>query len=121
MNPVDFGLLARAGSQARSFRNGDSIFREGDKAECLYVIQQGSVDIRLGNRTLDTLGAGDIFGEMALIDGAPRSAGAVATGDVTVMPVDEKQFLFLVGHTPHFALNVMRVLAARLRNMNKAL
>ena len=54
---------------------------------------------------------------MALIDRSPRSATVVAT-DTTVVPVGEKQFLFLVSRTPHFALNVMRVLAQRLRAAN---
>ena len=60
-------------------------------------------------------------GEMALIDHSPRSATAVARTDVTLVPVGEKQFLFLVSRTPHFALNVMRTLAQRLRTTNMAL
>ena len=80
-----------------------------------YVIQCGKVDIRLGNRLLGTLSDHDIFGEMALIDAAPRSATAIAATDVKLVPVGEKQFLFLVSRTPHFALNIMRVLARRLR------
>ena len=62
-----------------------------------------------------------IFGEMALVDGAPRSATAVAMTDVTLVPVSEKQFLFLVSQTPFFALKVMRVLARRLRASNKVI
>jgi CRP-like cAMP-binding protein len=58
---------------------------------------------------------------MALVDPAPRSATAVALTDVTIVPVAEKQFLFLVSRTPHFALNVMRVLARRLRATNVAI
>ena len=58
---------------------------------------------------------------MALIDSRTRSATAVAVTDVTLVPVTEKQFLFLVGHTPFFALKVMRVMAGRLRATNKAL
>jgi CRP/FNR family transcriptional regulator, cyclic AMP receptor protein len=48
---------------------------------------------------------------MALIDRSPRSATVIAATETTVVPVGEKQFLFLVSRTPHFALNVMRVLA----------
>ncbi len=121
MNAIDFTLMAQAGTEPRSYRNGDTIFREGDDADCLYVIQQGDVEIRLGNRVLGTLNRGSMFGEMALIDGSPRSATAVAASDVTLIPVNEKQFLFMVSHTPYIALNVMRVLADRLRHMNQAL
>jgi len=55
---------------------------------------------------------------MALIDASPRSATVVAVTDVKLVPVGEKQFLFLVSRTPYFALNVMRVLAQRLRRAN---
>jgi CRP/FNR family cyclic AMP-dependent transcriptional regulator len=58
---------------------------------------------------------------MALIDAAPRSATAIARTDVRIVPVGEKQFLFLMSHTPHFALNVMRTLARRLRMANTGL
>lgn len=118
---VDFSLLARAGAPSRSFKAGDVIFNEGDPASELFVIQSGRVDIRLGNRLLGTLPENSIFGEMALIDAAPRSATAIAATDVNVVPVGEKQFLFLVSQTPFFALNVMRVLARRLRTQNKSL
>ena len=118
---IDFGILAGAGAPVREFKAGDIIFNEGDAGAEFFVIQSGKVDIRLGNRTLGTLGDRDIFGEMALIDTAPRSASAVAATDVRIVPVGEKQFLFLVGQTPHFALNVMRTLARRLRAQNTAM
>lgn len=113
--PIDFGILAGAGAPVRDFGAGDVIFKEGDAAQELFVIQRGKVEIRLGNHVLATLADYDIFGEMALIDAAPRSATAVALTDVKLVPVGEKQFLFLVSRTPYFALNVMRVLARRLR------
>jgi CRP-like cAMP-binding protein len=56
---------------------------------------------------------------MALIDSEPRSATVTAITDVELVPVSEKQFLFLVSQTPYFALKVMRVLAERLRVTNK--
>lgn len=115
---VDFGLLAGAGAPVREYKAGDVIFREGDPAEELFVVKTGSVEIRLGNRVLDTLRERSIFGEMALIDHGPRSATAVAATDATLVPVGEKQFLFLVSRTPYFALNVMRVLVQRLRSSN---
>jgi CRP/FNR family cyclic AMP-dependent transcriptional regulator len=118
---IDFGILAGAGAPVREFKAGEVIFNQGDPGSEFFVIQSGKVDIRLGNRLLGTLGEHDIFGEMALIDPAPRSATAVAATDVTIVPVGEKQFLFLVSRTPHFALNVMRTLARRLRSTNTAI
>jgi CRP/FNR family transcriptional regulator, cyclic AMP receptor protein len=116
---VDFGLLAGDGIATRSAKAGEIIFKEGDDADQLFVIKSGQVRIQLGNRTLSELSANNIFGEMALIDDAPRSATAVAITDVELVPIAEKQFLFLVGQTPFFALKLMRVLAGRLRATNK--
>ena len=118
--PIDFGILAGAGAPVKEFKTGDIIFRQGDAATEFYVVQSGKVDIRLGNRLLGTVGDRDIFGEMALIDAAPRSATAVAATDVRLVAVGEKQFLFMVSQTPHFALNVMRTLARRLRASSAA-
>jgi CRP/FNR family cyclic AMP-dependent transcriptional regulator len=117
---IDFSLLAGNGIATRTAKAGEIIFNEGDKAEELFVIKSGQVGIRLGNRTLSELPANSIFGEMALIDGAPRSATAVALTDVELIPVSEKQFLFLVSQTPFFALKVMRVLARRLRAASRS-
>jgi CRP-like cAMP-binding protein len=115
---IDFGILAGAGAPSREYKAGDVIFREGDPAEELFIVKSGSIEIRLGNRLLGTLSERSIFGEMALIDRGPRSATVVAASDAVVVPVGEKQFLFLVSRTPHFALNVMRVLVQRLRTSN---
>jgi CRP/FNR family cyclic AMP-dependent transcriptional regulator len=119
--PVDFGILVGAKAPLREFKAGEVIFKEGDTAAEFFVIQRGKVDIRLGNRLLGTLGDHDIFGEMALIEAAPRSATAIAATDVKLVPVGEKQFLFLVSRTPYFALKVMRVLARRLRAQNSVM
>jgi hypothetical protein len=72
--PVDFGILAGAGAPLREFKAGEVIFKQGDAASEFFVIHSGKVDIRLGNRLLGTVSDHDIFGEMALIDAAPRSA-----------------------------------------------
>ena len=119
--PIDFRILAGAGVPVRQFKAGDVIFSEGDDAKELFVIQNGRVELRLDNRVLETLSDYNIFGEMALIDAAPRSATAVAVTDVKLVPVGEKQFLFLISHTPHFALNVLRVMARRLRASNRTI
>jgi len=120
MDDIDFGLLAGDGIATQTIKAGAVIFQEGDKADGLFIIKSGQVGIRLGNRTLAELNANSIFGEMALIDDAPRSATAVAVTDVELVPVSEKQFLFLVSQTPFFALKVMRVLARRLRATSKS-
>jgi CRP/FNR family cyclic AMP-dependent transcriptional regulator len=116
---ASFSVLTGNNMEARASKAGSAIFREGDEAHELFVIKSGQVRIQMGNRTLNELAADSIFGEMALIDGEPRSATAIAMTDVELVPVSEKQFLFLVSQTPYFALKVMRVLAQRLRATNK--
>jgi CRP-like cAMP-binding protein len=119
-NEVEFSILAGSGAPIRVFKQGEIIFREGDPATELFVIKSGRVEVTTGNRLLATLDDNGIFGEMALIDKSPRSATITAATDVELVPVNEKQFLFLVSQTPFFALKVMRVLAGRLRAANKA-
>jgi CRP-like cAMP-binding protein len=118
---VDFAVLARATQESRNFKAGEIIFKEGDAGPEFFVVKSGSVTVRRGNRTLDVLHEGEIFGEMALIDSDLRSATVVADSDCVVVPVGEKQFLFMTSEAPYFALSVMRVLVQRLRASNEAL
>jgi CRP-like cAMP-binding protein len=85
----------------------------------MYVVKLGSLQVLDGNYVYETVSAGDIIGEMALVDGARRSATVRALVPSTVIPVDERRFLFMVQQTPFFALRVMRVLTARVRAMNE--
>lgn len=115
----DFAVLTGNDVETKFIKAGGIIFREGDNAHELFVIKSGQVRIQLGNRTLAEFSANDIFGEMALIDNEPRSASAIAVTDVELVAVSERQFLFMVGQTPYFALKVMRTLAQRLRTTSR--
>jgi CRP/FNR family cyclic AMP-dependent transcriptional regulator len=112
---IDFQLLANAGFPPVRFAPGDVIFGEGDAGDKMFVIRSGEVVIEKGGKVIETLSPGSIFGEMALIDGSPRSATARAKTACEVAPITEKSFLFLVHETPFFAIAVMRTLADRLR------
>ncbi|MEZ5787138.1 MAG: cyclic nucleotide-binding domain-containing protein [Xanthobacteraceae bacterium] len=116
----NLSLLTQLGGPVRSFKAGDIIFREGDAGTEVFVVKSGRVEVRNGERLLDELSDHDLFGEMALVDTSPRSATAVAKTDVEVVPLTEKQFVYLVGEVPYFALKVMRVMARRLRAQNQA-
>jgi CRP/FNR family transcriptional regulator, cyclic AMP receptor protein len=116
----NFHHLLGPGVSARNFTKGKTIFQEGDRGDEFFIVMRGQVEIRSGDRHFETLGPDGIFGEMALIDDGPRSAAAIALTDVTLAPIKEAQFLFLVQNTPFFALSVMRVLARRLRRQNKS-
>jgi len=121
VDDTSFSILTGNDVETRRVRAGGVIFREGERADELFVIKSGYVRIQIGNRTMADLTTDNIFGEMALIDSEPRSATAVAITDVELVPVSEKQFLFLVSQAPYFALKVMRTLAQRLRVTNKVL
>lgn len=118
---ADFAVLAGNNVETKFIKAGAVIFGEGDEAHELFVIKNGTVRIQLGNRTLAEFSANDIFGEMALIDNEPRSATAIAVTDVELVGVSERQFLFMVGQTPYFALKVMRALAQRLRTTSRTI
>jgi len=105
----------------QTFAAGETIFTEGTTGREMYVVLEGSVDIRVGNKTLDVTGPGGIFGEMALIDSNARSATAIAKDDCTLAIVDERQFLRMAEQTTLFTLNVMQILAGRLRRMDAML
>lgn len=94
---------------------GDVIFAQGDVAEVAYVVRSGEVGIVLDGREVERIGEGAMFGEMAIIESEPRSATATAVTDVELAVIDRKSFRRLVGETPFFAENVMKVMAARLR------
>jgi CRP/FNR family cyclic AMP-dependent transcriptional regulator len=112
---IDFQLLANAGFPLASFQPGEVVFAEGDKGDKMYVIRSGEIEIERDGKLVESLSAGGIFGEMALIDGSPRAATARAKTPCEVAPITEKSFLFLVHETPFFAIAVMRTLADRLR------
>jgi CRP/FNR family cyclic AMP-dependent transcriptional regulator len=97
---------------------GQAVFTEGDPGKVMYVVKEGEVAIIAGDKVLDVIQPGGIFGEMALIDQQPRSASAIARTDCTLIRVDEARFMFLVQQTPRFALEVMRLIVGRLRRMN---
>ena len=100
---------------------GQTLFREGDVGDAFYVVVAGEVDIRVGDELVEIVGPGGIVGEMALIDGGPRSASAVARTAARVVKLDSRRFQFLVQQTPNFAVQVMRIMADRLRRMDTRL
>ena len=107
----------------RFLPKGEFIFREGESAEYAYILKEGTIEILKTGldgevilTTIDTPNA--LFGEMALIDGAPRSAGARAKSDATVTEVRQADFLAYVQQNPAAAMNIMKNLSKELRTAN---
>ena len=99
---------------------GDVLFREGDPGDVMYAVIEGRIELTRRGTLIEDVGPGGIVGELALIEPAPRSATAEARTDARVVRVDEKDFTYLVQEHPTFALQVMRVMAERLRRTNEA-
>ena len=102
-------------SKPQIFKAGQTIFRQGDPGELMYLISEGSVDISVGAILVETAGPGSVIGEMSMIDHRPRSASAKAKTTCTLLPIDRKCFESLISRTPGFALEVMRIVVERLR------
>jgi CRP/FNR family transcriptional regulator, cyclic AMP receptor protein len=110
--------LFAAETNPRTCEAGEVIFQAYDMGSEMYVILEGQVELTIGTNVIETLGPGEPFGEMALIDQAPRVATATAKTPCKLAVIPEKRFLFMVQTTPHFALQIMKVMADRLRKMN---
>src|SRR5882757_7520787 len=100
---------------------GETIFRAFEMGAEMYVVLEGEVELTIDSSVVETLGPGEPFGEMALIDQAPRTATAIAKTACKLAVISEKRFLFMVQTAPHFALQIMKVMADRLRKMNARL
>jgi CRP-like cAMP-binding protein len=108
-------------SACKTVLAGETIFKKGDRGDVMYGVIEGQVEIVNDGKVIATVEKDDVFGEMALIDKAPRSASAIAKTDCKLAIVNEHLFLFLVQETPTFALQVMSVMAERIRRLSGAI
>jgi len=106
-------------TRPESFPAGGIIFQEGQPGDEMYIVRQGEVELRVHGRPVEVVGPDGFFGEMAVIEGGQRSATAIAKSDCVVVPVNAKRFEFMVHEVPHFAVEVMKALARRLRAFNE--
>jgi CRP-like cAMP-binding protein len=141
VNPIDklailrnhplFGQLGadalnRLGSYAhtKSVRLGTTIFEKGDPGTSLFAVLSGTV--KISNRSTDgkdavlnMIAAGGIFGEIALLDGQPRTADAFAVSDCQLMVIDRRDFVPLISQNPEIALKLIEVLCSRIRRTSE--
>lgn len=100
---------------------GETLFREGDIGDSLYVIHSGTISIHRGSLELARFGKNDFFGELALIDPEPRSASATAVEDSFLLRISEEDFADLTDERPEVAWGLLRILVKRLRDQNQRL
>jgi CRP/FNR family cyclic AMP-dependent transcriptional regulator len=110
----------------QNYKPDDVIFQEGDESDAAYLIISGNVRIVKGYDTgnpkeLAVVGAGEYVGEMGAIDNLPRSASAVAQGNVVCTPVTPVEFMDMLRKNPDEAIDLLRILFERLRAANRRL
>jgi flavin reductase (DIM6/NTAB) family NADH-FMN oxidoreductase RutF len=105
-----------ASGEERLFAEGETIVREGEPGELLYVILEGGVRVERSGHVLESLGKGDFFGEVAVLDGRPRSADVVAATPVRSLTISREVLRETLEREPRAAWAMLEVLAARLRD-----
>jgi CRP-like cAMP-binding protein len=111
----DVEAIAAGEHRVRAFVRNAVIYRAGDASDCAYIIKRGEVEIRQNRGPVETLHAGEVFGEMGLLDGGTRTATAVAAAPSELVPIDRSLFASLIRDDEEFAMTVMRLMARRHR------
>jgi CRP/FNR family cyclic AMP-dependent transcriptional regulator len=111
------------GSLGTVYRDGETIIRQGDEGNCMYVIQEGQAEVCVrkgeGELRLALLTQGDFFGEMALFDREIRSATVRSVGESRVLTISKKSLLRRIQEDPTLALRLIETLTGRIRQLNK--
>jgi CRP-like cAMP-binding protein len=109
----------RVGDLGRTYRDGEVVIRQGERADCMYIVQEGQVEVVAeaanGDIRLGVLEPGNVFGEMALFSRAPRSATVRALGETRVLRVDKEGFLKRMHEDPSLAFRILQKMADRIR------
>src|SRR5262245_20747017 len=111
----------KSAGKPETFGDGAKIFAESEKAipllrkSKMYLLLKGEVELRAKKKAIGTVKAGEIFGEIAVMANAQRTAGAVAKGECRVIALEPEQFETALGHMPDFALMLMSMLIRKLR------
>ncbi|GJL78779.1 MAG: hypothetical protein NPINA01_17680 [Nitrospinaceae bacterium] len=106
------------------YKKGDEIIHEGMASDCAFIIEAGSVEVSKSDpdgqrKVMATLKENDIFGEMGLIDGLPRSCSVVALEPCTITKLTQEAFDSLADHNPQALMPILKILAQRLRSTLK--
>jgi CRP/FNR family transcriptional regulator, cyclic AMP receptor protein len=109
----------------KTFKAGAHLFHENDHSRELYIVQAGTIKVfrQIGTREVELalMEKGSVFGEMALIDGKPRSASARAVSDAIVAIIDAQSFESKIRGVPPWYLSIIKIISSKIRKANKHL
>jgi len=108
-------------SEEEAFDEGTKLAEEGKSGDDFYVILEGEAKVLRGNKRIARLLPGDFFGEIALIDGGPRTATVVAETPIIALTIDRKRFRKLLEDEPSVVTKMLEEVASRLRNNERSL
>ena len=112
----------RIGAMGRLYEPGECIVKQGEVGDCMYIVQQGEVEVILdspsGEILLSTLRPGDVFGEMALFTKQPRSATTRTRGRARVLTIDKRTFLKRVHEDPSLAFRILQKMSERIQHLD---
>ncbi len=110
------------GALGKQYRDGETIIRQGELGDCMYVVQSGRVEVvqssEHGKQHLAFLETGDFFGEMSVFEKEVRSATVQSAGEARVLKVDKKTLLRRIREDPLLAVNLLQTMSHRIRDLN---
>ncbi len=110
------------GALGKQYRDGETIIRQGEVGDCMYVVQAGRVEVvqssEHGEQHLAFLESGDFFGEMSVFEKEVRSATVQSAGEARVLKVDKKTLLRRIREDPLLAVNLLQTMSHRIRDLN---
>ncbi len=98
---------------------GKALVTQGEGGHECFVIVEGSASVRIDGNEVATLGPGDHFGELALLDGGPRTATVVATAPIQVLVIGQREFAAVIDDVPELARKLLQSMAARIRELDE--
>ena len=121
MSDINMRTFAEQLGVSKKYKKGDIVFKMGDEGDCMFVVQSGSIELKVDDKLVDTCNTNEAIGYMSLIDGSVRSSTATASSDTEVSILNERHFRYMIDEVPNFARYLMETMAQRIRGMARAL
>ena len=117
LEPAQTVLIFQSQPELKKYSAGETIVREGESGDCMYGLIEGTVEISVNGKVVETITPGEVFGTGALVGIHQRTYTAIAKQDSQLAYLDQHRFLFAIQETPLFALNVMKSYSERLSRL----